>query len=102
MLSQSVMAPRRTRSARLHRPWRATVRFCTILYDFAASDHANIAESSLHRGRAEVALCAISSPRSPTPACLPLHVLAQRPIDARLIALTGCRVALEPGDDIGV
>jgi len=36
------------------------------------------------------------------PACLPLHVLAQRPIDACLIAFIGCRVALEPGDDIGV
>jgi len=44
----------------------------------------------------------ISSPRSPTPACLPLHVLAQRPINACLVALTGFRVAFEPGDDIGV
>jgi len=46
--------------------------------------------------------CLISSRRSLPPACLPLHVLTQRPIDACLIALVGCRVALEPGDHIGI
>ena len=33
-----IIAPRRTRIAHLHRPWRATLRFCTILVDFAAAD----------------------------------------------------------------
>src|SRR5216683_1397815 len=46
--------------------------------------------------------CLTSSPRPPTLACLTLHVLAQRPIDTCLIAFIGFRVALEPGDDIGV
>src|SRR5438132_683252 len=44
-------------------------------------------------------------PARPLPAalaCLALHVLAQRPIDACLIAFIGFRVALEPGDDVGV
>jgi hypothetical protein len=43
-----------------------------------------------------------SSSGSPGSACLPLHVFAQRSIDPCLIALIGCRVALEPGNDIGI
>ena len=42
------------------------------------------------------------SPGSPSSACLPLHVLTQRPIDACLISLIGRRVAFEPGYDIGI
>ena len=39
--------------------------------------------------------------RSAAPSHLPLHVLTQRSINARLIPLVGSRVALEPGHDIG-
>src|SRR4051794_40767586 len=45
---------------------------------------------------------AISNPRSLPPACLPLNVFAQCSIDPCLITFIGFRVALEPGDDIGV
>jgi len=31
-----IIAPRRSNSAHLHRSWRATVRFCTVQFDFAA------------------------------------------------------------------
>jgi hypothetical protein len=45
-----VIASRRSNSAHFHRPWRATVRFCTIPFDFAAADLASVvAESSPYR-----------------------------------------------------
>src|SRR4051812_46203898 len=40
--------------------------------------------------------------RSPTSFRLPLYILAQRSIDACLVALADLRLLLEPGDDIGV
>src|SRR4051812_45576834 len=72
------------------------LRFSTTPCDFAVVARANIAASR----RCEP--CLTSSPRPPALARLTLHVLAQRPIDACLIAFIGLRVALEPGDDIGV
>jgi hypothetical protein len=74
-----------------------------ILHDTVRSrrrgprEHRRIFIASRTSGR-----CVISRPRPPALACLTLHVLAQRPIDACLIAFIGFRVALEPGDDIGV
>jgi hypothetical protein len=73
-------------------------RTTTILRPIAVTRRRILAVCRQRRPRP----CMISNPRSPAPAGLPLHVLAQRPIDACLIALAGFRVALEPGDDIGV
>jgi HTH-type transcriptional regulator / antitoxin HigA len=42
---QPIIARRRTSSAHLHRPWRAIVRFCTKLCDFAANGPANTTKS---------------------------------------------------------
>ncbi len=69
--------------------------------DVAAVDHRVTAESARVRGRMRFRDGALSS-GAPRSACLSLHVFAQRSIDPCLVALIGCRVALEPGNDISI
>ena len=41
LVGRGILAPRRTNSAHLHRPWRATARICTTQCDLAANDPEN-------------------------------------------------------------
>jgi hypothetical protein len=83
-------------------PLYDTARYGAISRPRSSHGPASTAESSPHCESADVAIRPISSPRSATSACLPLHVLAQCSIDTCLITLIGRRVTLEPGDHIGV
>src|SRR5258707_7815483 len=63
------IAPRRSNIAHLHRPWRANLRCCAILFDFAAADFAKIAKSWLHRGLTDLA--PLSDLKPEIAGCLP-------------------------------
>jgi hypothetical protein len=71
-----IIAPRRTNSAHLHRPWRATARFCTMIYDLVVVRRAHVksrrvppaavASRSEHKPRPEAPRCLGNETRLPT------------------------------------